>query len=200
VSTPDAVAASLRDRLRRDTRDLHEAAEHALDSARRLVDLPAYLDLLERLWSLHGGLTEAFAGRRLGGFDPAVASGRKSDALAADLADLGRSASALAPARFTFASEAEALGAAYVQIGSTLGGRVLFRQASDNLGVRSDHGGRFLAADEQVRRDWRLLLDELAGRPAVGAHADAALRGARQVFTAFAQRLAASSSLVGKGP
>ena len=186
VSTPDAASPpNLRERLRVGTRDLHQAAERALDSDRRLADRDAYLELLERLWSLHQGLAEAFAGRRFGAFDAARASRRKAAALAADIADLSGAPPVGSPAAFAFAGDDEALGGAYVQVGSTLGGLVLFRAASVNLSVAADRGGRFLAADSEAREAWRSLVETLTARSSAGPAADAAVRGARQAFTRF---------------
>lgn len=101
---------------------------------------------------------------------------RRSDAIRADLADLGCDAVPEMPFA-GFATPAEALGGAYVLEGSRLGGQVLRRQVSDGLPTR------FLAQGSSLA--WRALLTVLETKLRSLEEIGEAVTGARAVFACF---------------
>ncbi|WP_154659552.1 biliverdin-producing heme oxygenase [Arenimonas composti] len=92
-------------------------------------------------------------------------------------------------------SEAQRLGWRYVIHGSSLGARVLQRQAAA-LGASPDHGARFLAAHAQGD-GWRALFAALTGSTAPPAEVAAVLAAADAAFAAaeaaFRRAIAAMS-------
>lgn len=182
----NAAGGSLHERLRVATATLHRATEAAFDAGDRLATMAGYVDLLDRLWSLHAGVEDAL--RSHGGDLPGLAleALRRSPLLALDIETLAGRPPRLPPSGLAYASPEAALGGIYVVEGSILGGRVLMRRAERSLGVSATQGGRFLAGDGAATgARWRAFLAVLAALPAAGAAADAAEGGARGTFAAF---------------
>lgn len=182
----DAGGGSLHERLRTATAQLHRATEAAFDADDRLASMAGYVDLLDRLWSLHAGVEDALRDHRssLPGLE--LEALRRSPLLAVDIETLAGRSPRLPRAGLTYASPGAALGGIYVVEGSILGGRVLMRRAERSLGVTATQGGRFLAGDGAATGSrWRVFLAALAALPAFGDAADAAEEGARDTFAAF---------------
>jgi heme oxygenase len=192
-----AVASrGLHERLRSATADLHRAAEDAFASGERLTSMAGYVDLLDRLWSLHAGLEQAVALHAPGIFGLEVERFRRSPMLTLDLEAIAARAPRLTPVLVAFASPAAALGGLYVLEGSMLGGRVLLRRAQDGLGVTELHGARFLAGHGAATgQRWKQFLQVLALIPATGEDAEQAETGARATFAAFVGQLAGNGRL-----
>lgn len=129
--------ASLADRLRDETRDLHEALERDLDWERRMATPEGYARLLTRWWGFHAVFepmvraSPPFAGLEGRG---------RFHLVEADLGRLGLSSAAIRalPRIESLAflgNEAAMIGALYVLEGSTLGGQVIARHVERTLGA-----------------------------------------------------------------
>lgn len=97
----------------------------------------------------------------------------------ADMADLGCVPGAPVGFANLGASDAHAIGAAYVAEGSALGARLLVRRAAQ-IGLDRAHGARHLTAQNEDRDRWPdfLALLDTVDR----ADFDAVLEGAEQTF------------------
>jgi len=177
---------SVREALRAATAEIHEALHGAEPFARIAeghMDRAGYAALLRFLFSYHAGMEAAcIAGAvRLGAPELGRAQQRRLSALRADLAVCG----SVAPAVAAPAPQAGdfAVGCFYTVLGSTLGGKVIFRQL-DALLPGSD-GRRFFqgAADDALH--WQLLCAALESRGDVAALE----AGARHGFERFAALL-----------
>ena len=182
----DAAGGSLHERLRAATAPLHRATEAAFDADDRLATMAGYIDLLDRLWSLHAGVEDALRNHGCSLPGLALEALRRSPLIALDIATLAGRPPRLPRAGLAYASPGAALGGIYVVEGSILGGRVLMRRAERSLGVSATLGCRFLAGDGAATgARWRTFLAALATLPAAGDAADAAEGGARGTFAAF---------------
>jgi heme oxygenase len=184
------ASRSLHERLKAETEHLHRAAELALDVEGRLSTLDGYVELVERLWSLHAGLERALQphGPDLFGLD--LGDRLRSPLLLADLQSLAGTKPRLPPVVVGYATPAAAMGGLYVLEGSSLGGRVLFHRARQNLGITEHRGGRFLAGrGRSTAIRWRGFLKALASLPGEGDAADQAQGAATATFRIFIERL-----------
>lgn len=185
------TAGGLHARLRLGTRELHRAAETALDAERRLATTDSYADLLDRLWSLHAGAECALEVHHLGAMGVDLGLPPRSSWLALDLEVIAGRQPLRSPVRLSYASREAALGGLYVLEGSALGGQVLFRHARRSLGISAERGGRFLSGDgSDTGRRWRAFLTVLAAMPQSGPEADRVEDGALATFRLFVDQLA----------
>ncbi|WP_143061910.1 biliverdin-producing heme oxygenase [Faunimonas pinastri] len=124
----------------------------------RLANPRDRLDILLRFRSLHDG-AERVLSPLLGGMEGLrYAERRKTPYLDADIRTLGGVVAASAPySPFTVRSEGEALGLLYVLEGSTLGGRVIFREMT-RRGVSSEGLSFFDAYGSDTGLMWRECL------------------------------------------
>ncbi|MDP1875450.1 biliverdin-producing heme oxygenase [Phenylobacterium sp.] len=116
---------------------------------------------------------------------------RRAQALAADLAALGLGP-ALAASQATLPTRPTRLGALYVLEGSRLGGAVLRRALSTAQPAAPD---AYLAHGEGLLL-WRSFLRWLDNQPLDAEETQAAILGARQVFSAFETAFEAVSAPV----
>ncbi len=157
--------------------DAAHARVDALFSRLNLADLADYRTFLSAQAGPHlaveASVDSAGAERIL----PDWPQRRRAAALRADLAELG-----IAPVAddepFSFASDAEMLGAVYVLEGSRLGGSLLKRQVVDTA------PRRFLDQD-QAPGAWRKLLEKLDEALYDQPRREAAADMAEQVFARF---------------
>lgn len=180
------------DRLRAETRDLHERVEHRLPLLDARLTLAGYRATLQALHGLHAPLERRLAavpGLERCGLD--LARRWRAPRLAADLRALGAPPSALdaaSPHVPHVGDVASALGALYVLEGSTLGGRVVARHVTAALPVTAADGCAFLAsAGTHVGRSWRSFRHAVEAYAAArdDAVAQAIVDGARATFVAF---------------
>jgi heme oxygenase len=181
-------ARSMRERLRAATEEIHLALHRAAPFA-AIADgtatREAYADTLDFLWRYHGamaGWCAVGAGAlELNGL--ARAHQARLAALREDLAVFRRDVPAIEeePA----IAGAFAAGVLYTVQGSTLGGKVIYRQLD---GVLDGEAGRsFFKGSAEDGHLWRLLCEGLE-RQSDGAALEA---GARHAFACFADMLAA---------
>ena len=123
------MAKTAIERLRAATRESHETLEARLDVLGRMATLEGRKALAERFHALHAGMEAALAPHLEEVPDLDFAVRRRTPLLQADLKALD--AQATDPIRIdTVGSRAEALGFFYVLEGSSLGGRVIGKQAA----------------------------------------------------------------------
>lgn len=156
----------VRHRLREATAAVHEALHHAKPFARIAegsIDMAGYGDVLEMLYRFHASMRgHVEAGSvALGAPDLAFAHQMRLAALEEDLCFVARARSVVMPD----AAEDEifSLGCLYTLQGSTLGGKVIFRQLDVLLG--HEKGRRFFQGGPRDGALWQRLcagLEEFA--------------------------------------
>lgn len=187
LSERQAASASLRDRLRRETRAEHEAIEAALAPLSGAISSGGYKDILARFLGFYEPWETALAAalRDPAFFDPR----RKLPLLRQDLLALGLSGGDISslprcPRVPPLATRSEALGSLYVCEGATLGGQLILRNVGERLGIDARTGAAFFASyGEAVAPMWRATRARLAEVPT--ADHEAALHTARSTFRAL---------------
>ena len=177
------------ERLRAETRTLHEELERRVDIMTRLNDLASYRELLEAFYGFYQP-TEASLARLVQSqmvgldFEPR----RKAGLLEGDLLALGREPAEVATCGklVMLNSVEEALGCMYVLEGATLGGQIIRRQVAERLGLNTSNGcGFFGSYGDRVGEMWKEF------RQAVIEHADrierqdAIVVAAKETFAMF---------------
>jgi heme oxygenase len=191
--------ASLRQRLKTETRREHEALELALDLLRPDLTLDEYKALLRRFHSFHSAFDAFVDAKSIEGWDSAAFYFRdrmKRDWLHSDLAFLGTN-----PAEYELplTSMAELLptpqhlwGAVYVIEGSTLGGAVLAKHFGHAFGLTRDAGLRFFTSyGPDTARLWNVTLASLKQCEEQGNGQDAIVEGAQRIFGLLGRHLPA---------
>lgn len=151
------AAASLRADLRARTGPLHQQAEGALALMDPAMSKERYRAVLSVLHAFYAELEPAIAAHASGwarlGID--MPARRKLHLLEADLASLGARVEK-AGAAASLPTFPDAVGAAYVVEGATLGGAVIHRHLSTALGFGEGPGARFFDAyGEETGPRWK---------------------------------------------
>ncbi|TDR89892.1 biliverdin-producing heme oxygenase [Enterovirga rhinocerotis] len=179
---------SLHLRLKTETRAAHDSIEAAFDMQSGLVSREAYGGLLRSLHSFHAGY-ETAAQPYLEGTPFGTFPGR-SLRLARDLAALGVEPGPEATS-IVLVDLADALGAAYVIEGSTLGGLVIAREVEKRLGLDAETGNAFFSGEgKDTMRRWRAFCAALDER-SDPAHDDRVIASADRTFAAMQAHLVA---------
>ena len=158
VSPTVSPTKSFRDLLRTATAEAHLSLESRLDILSRLSERVARLETMIRFRTMHAAAEERLA-PIVGALDGlAYSQRRKTGLLDADIRVLGGSAAASPPhSLFTVRSKGEALGLLYVLEGSTLGGRMIFREMQGR-GISSEGLSFFDAYGSDTGLKWREFL------------------------------------------
>ena len=164
----------------------------ALDE--RCRERASYRALLARLWGLYAPLEDVLGGIDWGDADVGIADRSKLRWLEGDLVDLGQAEGTLADLpRATLSpminDRIDALGALYVVEGASLGGQLISRRLTADLGVTAARGGRFFASyGNQVGVRWRdylSVLERFADQPAAAARIEASALATFDSFLAW---------------
>lgn len=184
---------TVRERLRQATAEIHEALHDVRPFARIAegrMDREEYGALLQMLHRYHRAMVSACdtGARALNAPELAAAHRARITALEQDMDFLGAGAQ-------TGADEAAGdagfcIGCLYTVQGSTLGGKVIFRQLDAQL--PTSDGRRFFQGTAQDGAHWRLLCQRLEQQTALPAIID----GARNAFGRFEALVAASGNPV----
>lgn len=192
---------TLLDRLRLETRALHDEVESVVPILRPEADEAAYRGFLEKLLGYHRPVERDLL--RVPGLEPLHLADRlKAPLLARDLVALGRTAAEVAalpdcprtpalPA--TRASLGAALGVAYVLEGSALGAQVVLKMARERWPRVADGAAAYLrGSGRETRARWEAFGVELLaltreGPPGVE---DQAVAAARETFSTLRDWLA----------
>jgi heme oxygenase (biliverdin-IX-beta and delta-forming) len=176
----------LHERLRSQTRSLHDGAERALDLESRLSSIEAYCGLLRSLWQLHAAYEAGFADQPWSDSGIDFAPRRRSTMLLTDLSVLGASVFPATPPSLPMHGLCDAIGCLYVIEGSTLGGQIIFQRVRERLGAKADGAASFFRGyGPETGGMWRTLIAAINLTPAHGADADAMEAGARRTFSTF---------------
>lgn len=155
----------LLDRLRRETRSLHQSLENGLDLLRPEMTLDEYRALLEGFYGFYAPW-EARAAREVDSLLPGFSEERrKTPMLKRDLHFLRSDLNTipLCPILPDTASVPGLLGSLYVLEGSTLGGQILSRHFRKQFGLSPSEGCSFFSSyGEAVGQRWRSFCERLA--------------------------------------
>ena len=183
---------TLRDRLKRDTRDEHEALESGLDLLRADFGMMDYCELLVKFHGLYVSFESFLLEQANEGSQPAkfyCEARCKADWLAADLKSQGilhRACEAAVPEdmlRLSFPSASHQLGAIYVLEGSMLGGRILSRHFGARFGLTPENGLRFFSGyGISMTLMWNSMLQLLESDVPATASPEKVIEGARSMF------------------
>ncbi len=163
---PDSGATLFLSQLRTQTQDAHKALESLAISKRLLDDsvrLDDYIKYLERMQAP----VFDFETRIKLLLPDQISSQTTPDrhlALTADLDFLNSGSDITKGDGFwgAFKSEAFCIGIAYVLEGSSLGGRVIYKHISNNLGLDSQTGAKFFSGNSaQTASHWKGFLDAM---------------------------------------
>ncbi|MBP0494631.1 biliverdin-producing heme oxygenase [Pararoseomonas indoligenes] len=175
-----AAEATLRDRLRTETRPDHDRLENGLRLADPGLTPARYRDVLMRFHGFWAGW-EPHVAAALGDND-FFAPRRRLHLLREDLRALG-----VVPERLPVCpppplrGHGEAMGSLYVMEGSTLGGRVILKRL-DEIGLADGARSYFAGHGEATGPMWRAFLARLEAE----LDAEGVLRGAKATFATLA--------------
>ncbi len=182
---------SLHQRLRADTAELHRLSERAV-AVDAVETVDAYIRLLEGYHGLYARLEPAIAARLpeidadAGGRAHRKLSWLRADLRHFGLADADLQRLPLLPHPAWLGGGAEALGAAYVLEGATLGGSVVARVFGDRFGLVPRAGLRFFHGyGAQTRSRWKTFLAFLETRARDEDVHAAVIGGAERTFEEF---------------
>ena len=158
-----------------------------MDLGRRLASIQSYIELLRALARVHGAFEQSFARFDWKQLGIDLEERKRMRWLAEDLTALEANVARPTSLRFAPENLFEALGALYVLEGSTLGGRVVFEQATALRGISCRHGARFFYGHGQrTGQLWRDFLDALnCSAAAQSVEADFVERGAMRAYGEF---------------
>jgi heme oxygenase len=145
-------------RIRRETREAHEALERDLRFPSADVTIAQYRDVLGRFYGFYVPWEESLEPGLSGLRTDSINLRRKLPDLIDDLEYLGVDPTTLpvCSALPRVETVAEVLGSIYVREGSALGGRYITRQLESSLGLSGELGCRFFSsAGEDVGTGWR---------------------------------------------
>lgn len=179
--------------LRSATKELHHRLDHHPLLAPLVsmdIRLEQYVAALSGLFRLIKPLEEALAdyiARHHPGYD--YQRRRRADCLASDIVQLGCALPEAFSQVPTIRNDAELVGNLYVLEGSTLGGRVIYRQLQNSLGLdRNRAGSFFYGHGEQSDTMWREFWDFAEPLCPAGNYA-VAQQAACQLFTCYLDAL-----------
>lgn len=189
--TPPTPPSSVLSALRAGTHTLHVALEKRLPFFSDTLDLERYTQLLAAYYGFYQALESNLLACELPeGFE--LSTRLKTPALQQDLRALNVHIEAL-PLCDNFPplnNPASVLGVLYVLEGATLGGNVLRKHVSEQLGLDADNGCAFLYVyGESTGKQWKAFLDYLGSVPLDAAAQALAVHAACSTFSSFEQWL-----------
>lgn len=180
---------NLHERLRSETRALHDALEAAVDVNAQISTLDRYREHLLRLWRIHSAIANDLAGVDFASIGYDFDARRRLALLERDLNLLGvfddqSSQAAIAPPKLT--SIAAALGTVYVIEGSALGGRAILPDLSNMLGIDEASGAAFFTGfGREEKHFWRACVKAINAVEPDSYDADTAADAAKSTFSLF---------------
>lgn len=183
---------SATDRLRDDTRALHEQVEAATDLERRCTSLDSYRDLLARTAAYLRAIEPVLAGFAWDEVGLDLSPRLRLRLVERDLAALGGAPVVATATAYAPRSLAEAIGALYVLEGSTLGGRFIERTLARTLGIDPSSGAAYFHGHGETTgamwKEFKARADAWCGDDE--SRYAAALHGATKTFEDFGRALA----------
>ena len=192
----DMSKGSLLDRLRGETRPLHDELERAVDIRARLDSYARYADHLTRLWRLHVAAERALCSVDFAPLGFTYPYPYRSTLLEDDLTGLGVTAEGLEqltiPDPPRLGTVARGLGCMYVVEGSAKGARAILPTIKACLDLDARHGATFFYGyGKETGRLWRACVE---GINAIDTHSetgDALVLSAQETFAMFRKGLVA---------
>ncbi|MBL8217122.1 MAG: biliverdin-producing heme oxygenase [Bryobacterales bacterium] len=171
------------ERLKLETRDLHQAVEARVDVMRPDLTLPDYQRLLAQFLGIYRPLEARLQQvEPLRQLLPDLDARWKTHLIELDLDALGCSTTTPEAEVSPIPGLPQAGGALYVMEGATLGGAIIARHVAQHLHLYPHNGCAFFNNYGDRRGTmWKTLADRLNTLP----EPDAAVAGARQTFTLF---------------
>lgn len=186
------------ERLKSETRELHEQLERRVDIPRRLQNRDAYRELLSAFYGFYAPLE-----RELEKFDWAALGldwrqRQKTGLLETDLHALG-----VKPATLPICNSlpllhdpAEALGCLYVMEGATLGGQIIQKELATRLQIEAATGGAFFRSyGDRVGAMWAEFRQAVVRSAESTQTQDAVVAAAGDTFQKLDDWLAARVSI-----
>jgi len=184
---------SLHEQLRRATAAHHGTLDRGLHYVLgEELSLERYGRLLAALYGFYVPLEASLSALQAGAAAPAVPLARRTALLERDLRALGAE-----PAQVPICDRPPCLtsvdhlaGAVYVVEGACLGGQVIARAVSRQLGVRREHGAAFFSGDGAgTAARWKAVLAWLDARERAARAGHEITEGACRTFAALSQWL-----------
>jgi heme oxygenase len=170
----------LADRLKRETRDAHDAIEAVVEALRPFDDRARYARFLSRSLGFYRPVERELAAAGI--LDPARA---KCGWIERDLEALGAAIDVPEASFRPPLDRAARFGSAYVLEGATLGGRILVARVRERLGLSTESGARFLAGyGDRTGAMWTTFRETLL-REIPASEGDALVDGARVTFREY---------------
>jgi heme oxygenase (biliverdin-IX-beta and delta-forming) len=194
-------AASLRQRLKRDTAAVHQRLEAQLRLLDPSLDVHRYLRVLEMFYGFYVPVEFDVTRRAAAELPLGFPLRARAELIERDLLALGRSPADLAALplcndRPELSCVEDLAGCLYVIEGACLGGRVLSPRLHRRLGLAKESGAAFFAGDgEGTMPRWAVVVAWLDGLPRMGASTAKIISAATATFDAFARWAVAREGL-----
>jgi heme oxygenase (biliverdin-IX-beta and delta-forming) len=202
ASTPMTEASpDVLERLRADTRSLHESVEKRVDLLHRCATKEAYRGLLVQMFGLHAAIETVLSRLDWSAAGIDLARRRKTHLIRADLTFLD-GAEAEEKAQPPLVGDcvpeartlAEGFGCLYVVEGSTLGGQVILQQLKKTLNMGQGNGASFFASyGREVGSMWRAFGEAAKSHCTTESRIREAVGAAITTFQAFEVGIRAAS-------
>lgn len=189
-----AVGLTRAARLKRATRELHEALDARMMDADLFASRERYALFLAMQRRFHAEIAALYDDRDLARLTPDLAERAKLEAIDRDIADIGAERPAAPERPVDPRDPAAALGWLYVAEGSSLGAAFLLKAAA-GLGLDESFGARHLAGHPEGRGlHWRRFVDALNAAELTAAEDD---RAEAAAVTAFGRVRAIAEETLG---
>lgn len=186
-----SLALPLLQRLRDETREVHESLESQLPLNSATLTLEQYREVLEGFYMFYEPFETEILPRLPEAWSTLFESRHKLQALINDLAFVGSVNAHLnrCPTFPAYADLPQILGALYVVEGSTLGGQLITRHVRQVLGLSENEGLQFFSSyGDEVGSKWRSFRELLQQYSSPGWD-DEIVSGARKTFETLQQCL-----------
>jgi len=173
-------------RLREETRDLHEQIEQQLPVLQSDFTLERYYALLRRYLAFYTPVEDELTRLRSLGLSMFTEDRRKCPLLLRDLNQVSQPDYLPCSAVPRLQSVSRGIGCMYVLEGSTLGGQIISRHLRQKLGITPDNGGAFFASyGADLGRRWSEFRDSVIADARAETDTDEIIDAARDTFRCF---------------
>ncbi|RZL20092.1 MAG: heme oxygenase [Pedobacter sp.] len=182
----------LSEEVKEQTKVAHQELEKKMIAMLRSMQSEKdYINILKIFYSYFGGL-EQLINEHINGMVPDMDSRRKAGSLAADLGAFNGEVPPLAHKEDlpVIDSPLQALGALYVIEGSTLGGKIISKMVSKQLGMPDNKGLSFFNGYEDASEDMWVKFKAMLNSSAKNLEEEAiVIAAANDTFSKFSSRM-----------
>jgi heme oxygenase len=184
------------ERLRLETRALHESIERHLPVLHTEFTSKQYRQLLVRYLGFYTPVEERLTALRGDGLTVFDEGRRKRPLLLRDLHMLGETDDVPECGAIPqLVNVSQGVGCLYVLEGSTLGGQIISRHLHAKLGITAESGGAFFASyGAELGKRWKDFRERLGADERMQRDADEIVAAARDTFSCFEAWLAGMDS------